>query len=201
MNQRATECITAIEGAAIPLPGDDIDTDRIIPARYLRCVSFAGLGEHVFEDDRRQAADHPFNQETWKDASILLAGDNFGCGSSREHAPQALKRWGIQAIVARSFAEIFAGNCTALGIPCLQAADDALDRLCAAVADNPALVLKLTIADGIVIWAGGQIQTQIPEGTRRAFIDGTWHATRVLQQAQDQVERTAAALPYINGFA
>ena len=111
--------IEQVTGRVVPLPLDDIDTDRIIPARYLRCVTFDGLGEHSFEDDRKQDPNHPFDDARFQGASILLAGSNFGCGSSREHAPQALIRWGIKALIAESFAEIFFGNCTANGVPCV----------------------------------------------------------------------------------
>ncbi len=127
--------ITTISGTAVPLLLDDIDTDRIIPARYLRCVSFDGLGEHAFKDDRQQDSAHPFDSEHHAEASILISGRNFGCGSSREHAPQALMRWGIQAIVAESFAEIFFGNCTGLGIPCVTAARADLANVATAVQD------------------------------------------------------------------
>ncbi|MFN9238126.1 MAG: 3-isopropylmalate dehydratase small subunit, partial [Planctomyces sp.] len=112
--------IRSVSATAIPLLLDDIDTDRIIPARFLRCVTFDGLGEHAFEDDRRQDPHHPFDQPRFQKAGILLAGRNFGCGSSREHAPQSLMRWGIRAIIAESFAEIFFGNCNSLGIPAVK---------------------------------------------------------------------------------
>ncbi len=129
--------IHTVTGRGVPLVLDDIDTDRIIPARFLRCVTFDGLGEHAFEDDRRQDPAHPFSQPQFQGANILIAGRNFGCGSSREHAPQALVRWGIQAIIAESFAEIFFGNCTGLGVPCVQAARSDLNRLGAAITANP----------------------------------------------------------------
>ena len=125
--------IRSVTARGIPLLLDDIDTDRIIPARYLRCVTFEGLGEHAFEDDRRQDPGHPFDQPQYKGAGVLLAGRNFGCGSSREHAPQSLMRWGIRAIVAESYAEIFFGNCNSLGIPAVRASREDLQKLAAVV--------------------------------------------------------------------
>ena len=125
--------IEQVTGTGVPLLLDDIDTDRIIPARYLKCVTFEGLGDHAFEDDRKQDPDHPFDDARFADAGILVAGRNFGCGSSREHAPQSLMRWGIKAVVAESFAEIFFGNCTSLGIPAIAAPRADLEKLAAAV--------------------------------------------------------------------
>src|SRR5262249_42210015 len=134
--------IENVTGRGIPLPLDDIDTDRIIPARYLRCVTFDGLGEHTFEDDRQQMPNHPFDDPRFRGASVLIVGCNCGCGSSREHAPQALMRWGIKAIVGESFAEIFFGNCTANGIPCVCVVPDDAKKVADAVAANPALPLS-----------------------------------------------------------
>ena len=134
-----------IVGRGIPLPGNDIDTDRIIPARFLKSVTFEGLGEHVFEDARRQDPEHPFNQRVYEGARILVAGLNFGCGSSREHAPEALRRWGIQGIVGGSFAEIFFGNCTALGIPCVTADMADVEWLQRAVGREPGRELALDL--------------------------------------------------------
>src|SRR3954454_18995636 len=137
--------ITTISGTAVPLLLDDIDTDRIIPARYLRCVTFDGLGDHAFEDDRQQDPQHPFNNTAYAGASILIAGRNFGCGSSREHAPQSLMRWGIKAVVAESFAEIFFGNCTGLGIPCVTATRADLANAAMAVIADPQLPARLDL--------------------------------------------------------
>ena len=133
--------VKVITGTGVPLLLNDIDTDRIIPARFLRCVTFEGLGEHAFEDDRQQDSNHPFSQSRYTDASILVAGRNFGCGSSREHAPQSLMRWGIRAIVAESYAEIFFGNCGSLGIAAVRAARDDLHTLASAVENNPTTIL------------------------------------------------------------
>jgi 3-isopropylmalate/(R)-2-methylmalate dehydratase small subunit len=142
--------IETITGTGLPLLLDDIDTDRIIPARYLRAVTFDGLGEHAFEDDRRQDPQHPFDRPQHRGASILIVGRNFGCGSSREHAPQALIRWGIKAIVGESFAEIFFGNCTALGVPCVSATRGELEKLAAAIANDPNILITVDMMSAVV---------------------------------------------------
>src|SRR5580704_17821873 len=146
--------IERITGTAIPLLLDDIDTDRIIPARFLRCVTFDGLGEHAFEDDRKQDPKHPFNDLRFKGAKILIAGRNFGCGSSREHAPQALQRWGIEAIIGESFAEIFFGNCTALGLPCVNATEPDVKALGEAILANPKLEVTVDLVAQKVTYCG-----------------------------------------------
>ena len=142
------QIIETVSGTAVPLLLDDIDTDRIIPARYLRCVTFDGLGEHAFEDDRQQDSRHPFNDPRFQGSRVLVAGRNFGCGSSREHAPQSLLRWGVKAIVAESFAEIFFGNCTSLGIPCVCASRAYIDKLGAAIQADPKLVVTVDLMAG-----------------------------------------------------
>jgi 3-isopropylmalate/(R)-2-methylmalate dehydratase small subunit len=187
-------------GRGIPLPGNDIDTDRIIPARYLKSVTFERLEEHVFEDARKQDREHPFNQAAYQGASILVAGHNFGCGSSREHAPQALQRWGIRGIVAGSFAEIFFGNCTTLGIPCATADPADLEWLLRAVARQPAGPLSLDVERREVRFAGRVIPVRIPDGTRSQLVSGTWNATGVLLEAGSAIERVAGALPYVSGY-
>jgi 3-isopropylmalate/(R)-2-methylmalate dehydratase small subunit len=186
-----------IRGTACVLRGDDIDTDRIIPARFLRCVVFDGLGEHAFEDDRLQAkGDHPLDDERFAGASILLVGRNFGCGSSREHAPQALMRRGFRAFVGVSFAEIFAGNCLALGLPCLTLAPEDLARLTDSVSLDPTQTLVLDLAAGNVIYRGGRLAAHLPDGARRQLLEGTWNATAVLLEAGARIEQTAARLGY-----
>ena len=187
-------------GRAIPLPGNDIDTDRIIPARYLKSVTFEGLGEHVFGDERRQNPEHPFNQGAYQGAAILVAGQNFGCGSSREHAPQALRHWGIRGVVGGSFGEIFFGNCTALGIPCVTAAPDDLAWLGRTVALRPEEALTLDLDRFEVSCAGRTIRVGIPDGARSQLLTGSWDATGVLLEAGDAIERTARAMPYIAGY-
>ena len=192
--------VERVAGRGCVLRGDDIDTDRIIPARFLRCVSFEGLGEHAFEDDRQQAkGQHALDDERFAGARILVVGRNFGCGSSREHAPQALQRFGYQAFVGGSFAEIFAGNCTALGLPCvtLPAAD--LEALMGSVELDPAQELVLDLAAGSVTSRAGTVAAQIPEGMRQQLLEGTWDATGVLLEAGDAIEATAARLPYVSG--
>ncbi|MBI3457798.1 MAG: 3-isopropylmalate dehydratase small subunit [Candidatus Rokubacteria bacterium] len=189
-----------IVGRGIPLPGNDIDTDRIIPARFLKSVTFEDLEAHVFEDARRQDPEHPFNQAVYRGASILVAGLNFGCGSSREHAPEALRRWGIRGIVGGSFAEIFLGNCTALGIPCLTAEMADIEWLTKAIGREPQQELVLDVERGEARFGDRTIPARIPEGTRRQLTSGTWNATGVLLEAGDAIERVAKSLPYVAGF-
>ncbi|OYW15515.1 MAG: 3-isopropylmalate dehydratase small subunit, partial [Planctomycetales bacterium 12-60-4] len=163
-----------VTGRAVPLLLDDIDTDRVIPARFLRCVTFDGLGAHAFEDDRQQDPAHPFNDARYAGGLILIAGRNFGCGSSREHAPQALMRWGIQAIVAESFAEIFFGNCTGMGIPCVRAERADLDRLNAAVLANPQVEVVVDL-DALEVRCGNvACAVQTLESARKSLISGNW---------------------------
>jgi 3-isopropylmalate/(R)-2-methylmalate dehydratase small subunit len=189
-------------GPGIVLGGNDVDTDRIIPARYLRCVTFDDLGEHAFEDDRSQlkAAGklHPFDDQQRFSARVLLVDRNFGCGSSREHAPQALARWqsGISAIIGESFAEIFFGNCVALGIPCVTASHADVQRLKQAVASDPALVVSVDL-DKLRARAGSvEITVSIPDGARKQLTSGRWDSSGELLEGQAAVARMSRALPY-----
>ena len=193
--------IEQITGTGVPLLLDDIDTDRIIPARYLRCVTFDGLGEHAFEDDRRQAADHPFDAAHFQNGNVLISGRNFGCGSSREHAPQALVRWGIQAIVAESFAEIFFGNCTSLGIPavCLDRAD--LEKLADLVRQEPAVEIIVDLQKKTVQAGDKSMPCEIPESARSALLTGEFDFLSQLLDAKNEIRQTASQLPYANNFA
>ena len=194
--------IERVEGRGCVLRGADIDTDRIIPARYLRCVTFDGLGEHAFEDDREQAkGNHPLDDERFRGAGILIVAHNFGCGSSREHAPQALMRAGYRAFVGASFAEIFAGNCTALGLPCLTLSDADLAALMESVELDPQQEVVVDLAAATVTSRAGSFPAGIPEGARRQLLEGSWDATGVLLEAGDAIEATARALPYLGGFA
>ncbi len=204
-NSTTPRRISRIEGRAVPVRGDDIDTDRIIPARYLRCVTFEGLGEHVFEDDRKALREkdpvHPFDDRRHQGAEILVVNRNFGSGSSREHAPQALQRWGIRAILGESFAEIFFGNCVALGIPCLTASRESVGALMEFADADPTGKVTIDIGTGDVTFGGRRIPSRLPPGPRDAFIRGTWDATGLLLENYHQVEAVAARLPYLRGFS
>ena len=189
-----------IVGRGIPLPGNDIDTDRIIPARFLKAVTFDGLGEHAFEDARKQDPEHPFNQQVYQGAAVLVAGLNFGCGSSREHAPESLKSWGVRAIIGGSFAEIFFGNCTTLGIPCLTASMDDILWLQRAIGRDPGGAVRSTSRVARCGLAIARIPVQIPDGPYHQLVSGTWNAMTVLLEAGDAIEATARRLPYIKGF-
>lgn len=190
-----------IEGRACVLRGDDIDTDRIIPARYLRSVTFEGLGEHAFTDDRLQAkGDHPFDDERFAGATILIVGENFGCGSSREHAPQALMRWGFRAFIGRSFAEIFAGNCTALGLPHLTLGADDLAALMDTVVLDPEQEVAIDLEASTVRSRAGTVEAQIPESARHLLLDGGWNSTEIMLEAGDAIETSVSRIPYLNNF-
>ena len=192
--------IKSISGTGIPLLLDDIDTDRIIPARYLRCVTFEGLGEFAFEDDRQQDPNHPFDKAEYKGSSVLIAGRNFGCGSSREHAPQSLMRWGIKAIVAESFAEIFFGNCSSLGIVAVRATREDLQTLGAAIESNPTTQLKVDL-ESLTVTAGDiSVSVEMADSARDALVTGEWDYLGQLLSAADQVTAHAATIPYLNGF-
>ncbi|MEN9205652.1 MAG: 3-isopropylmalate dehydratase small subunit [Thermostichales cyanobacterium SZTDM-1c_bins_54] len=191
--------IRQIQGRGIPLLGDDIDTDRIIPARFLRCVTFEGLGEHVFADDRAQlGGQHPFDLPQFQGATILVVNGNFGCGSSREHAPQALARWGIRGMVGVSFAEIFAGNCLALGIPCVTAAAAVVREVQSRLLQDPAVpmvldVVKLRLEVGDRVYEVG-----LAASVQQMLVNGTWDACGQLVSQLPRVREVAAALPYLS---
>lgn len=194
--------VTRVAGTGCVLRGDEIDTDRIIPARFLRAITFDGLGEHAFADDREQAkGDHPLDDERFADAALLIVGQNFGCGSSREHAPQALMRRGFRGFIGGSFAEIFASNCTALGLPAATLEPDALASLMETVDLHPGQELVLDVEAQTVTSRLGTQPVALAEGARRALLGATWNATAVLLDAGDRIEATAARLPYLNGFS
>jgi 3-isopropylmalate/(R)-2-methylmalate dehydratase small subunit len=196
-----------IEGSAVPVRGDDIDTDRIIPARYLRTVTFTGLGQHAFEDDRidlsTAGTQHPFAMPSFAGARILLANKNFGCGSSREHAPQALMRWGqgISAIVAESFAEIFHANCFSLGIPCVKVDEATCRALMTAAEEQPDLVFRIHLENSTLEAGPRRVNFEMPAGVRQRFLEGSWDSTAELLANLPQIQATAARLPYVGGFA
>jgi len=193
-----------ITGRAVVLRGEDIDTDRIMPARFLRSVSFDGLERHVFEDDRRAEAEagrrHPFDEPGRSGATVLLVNRNFGCGSSREHAPQAIARWGVRAIVGESFAEIFFSNATALGVPCVCADAGHVRALMEHVERNPPAEVGVDLESMLV--RGGTVEAVcwMPEPARRALLAGTWDATALLTAEFDAVRGAARRLPYVSGF-
>ena len=192
--------IQQVEGRAIPVRGNDIDTDRIIPARYLRAITFDGLGEYAFEDDRKSNPDHPFDDPRFQGASVLIANGNFGCGSSREHAPQALMRWGICAIVGESFAEIFLGNCTAMGVPCLTASTGDIVKIQDAAEADPQREMTVDLKEKKLTFGDIEVDLQIAEGNRLQLIEGAWDATGMLLEGRDAVREVANKLPYVTGF-
>jgi 3-isopropylmalate/(R)-2-methylmalate dehydratase small subunit len=199
--------IMEVKGRPIPLRGNDIDTDRIIPARFMKAVTFDGLGGYVFADVRFDAdgrsqghvMDDPRFQA--KGPRIALVNKNFGCGSSREHAPQALLRWGIKALVGESFADIFFGNCLALGMPCVSAREDDVLALITAVEEDPAHDLTVDVDALTATYRGKTYPVTLSASARSQLLEGTWDATRILLQAEPQVRQTAARLPYLDGFA
>ncbi|NJO80658.1 MAG: 3-isopropylmalate dehydratase small subunit [Cyanobacteria bacterium RM1_2_2] len=190
--------VQSVSGRGVPLVGNDIDTDRIIPARFLRCVTFDGLGAQVFADDRAQAnGQHPFDQPHYQGAEILVVNRNFGCGSSREHAPQAIAKWGIQALVGESFAEIFFGNCVAMGIPCVTAAPADVHTLQEWLAANPQTALTLDLTTMQVRFGKSPISVAMGEGPRNMFLSGTWDACGQLTAQAEQIRQVANRLPYV----
>ncbi len=191
--------VQTVTGRGIPLPGDDIDTDRIIPARFLRCITFDGLGEQVFADDRAQTGgNHPFDQAVYQGATLLVVNRNFGCGSSREHAPQAIARWGIQALIGESFAEIFFGNCVAMGMPCVTASPETVAALQGAIAQDPTLEISLDLQTLTVTWADHSAPVTLGDGPRQMFLAGSWDACGQLVAQGEAVRATAAQLPYLS---
>ncbi|MGC6467886.1 MAG: 3-isopropylmalate dehydratase small subunit [Akkermansiaceae bacterium] len=199
----AIEPISTVSGTAVPIPGADIDTDRIIPARFMKCVTFDGLGEFAFYDVRfnpesGERTDHPLNDERFTNASILLTGINFGCGSSREHAPQSLAKYGFRAIVAESFAEIFFGNSTTLGMPCVIAAKDDLDTLKAAVDTDPLIEVIVDLEAMTVSGGDITIPVTMPDSARQALLSGKYDPIAELLENNEQIETTAASLAYVS---
>lgn len=192
-----------IGGTALPLRGDDIDTDRIIPARYLKCVTFEELGQYAFYDERfdpeGREKPHPFNDKRFQDAEILVVNGNFGCGSSREHAPQSLMRMGIRAIVGESFAEIFAGNCTALGIPAVSVSHENAEKLMELVEIEPDTIVTVDLKARMV--SGGDVSAPLdmPESYRRSLVEGTWDTTTALLANVERIRTVTERLPYMTG--
>ena len=192
--------ISHVEGRALPVRGHDIDTDRIMPARFLVAVSFEGLERHLFEDDRKANPAHPFNDSRYTGASILVVNANFGCGSSREHAPQGLVRAGYQAVVGESFSEIFQGNAAMLGMPCFVADHDEIDRLQSLIEKTPDVVVAADVASGNVAAGPLRFTATLPAALRDGFLSGQWNPTAMLLDRFDAVRAVAARLPYVRGF-
>jgi 3-isopropylmalate/(R)-2-methylmalate dehydratase small subunit len=189
--------VQSVSGRGIPLVGNDIDTDRIIPARFLRCVTFDGLGDQVFADDRAQDPNHPFNQPEYQGATILVVNGNFGCGSSREHAPQAIAKWGIQGIVGESFAEIFFGNCLSIGVPCITADSATVKQLQDQLATEPQTPITLDLETLQVKCGDWVAPIRLNDGPRQMLTTGTWDACGQLVAQAAQIQATAAQLPYL----
>lgn len=191
----------AVCGTAVPISGNDIDTDRIIPARFMKCVTFEGLEAYAFFDERYTTQgtpkEHPFNDDRFQGASILIANKNFGCGSSREHAPQALVRWGMQAIIGESFAEIFAGNCTALGVPAVTAAQADIEAMMQQVEQNPQVQVSIDLQALTAMVGDQSYSVNIPDSSRLTLLEGSWDTTAQLLDGQSRIEQTAAQLPYL----
>ena len=190
-----------VSGSGIPISGNDIDTDQIIPARFMKVVTFDGLGQYSFfdqrfdDDDNEQ--DHPMNEERFRDANIMVVNANFGCGSSREHAPQALMRWGIDAFIGESFAEIFAGNCLALGMPTVTADQETVEAIQDFVEENPDAEIDIDVAEETVTYGGQTVDVTVDEGQRKALVDGIWDTTALMKANQRAISETARALPYV----
>ena len=192
--------ITSIKGTALPLHGDDLDTDRIMPARFLKAVTFEGLEKHVFEDDRATNPSHAFDDARFKGASILVVNRNFGCGSSREHAPQGLARFGFKAMIGESFSEIFFGNSAVLGIPCFTADKATINALQTLLERAPSTMVTADVATGVVTAGELKVKADLPAAVRDAFVSGQWNPTAMLLDDFDKVRAIAARLPYVSGF-
>jgi len=195
------EKITQVAGRGVYVPGNDIDTDRIVPARFMKCVTFDGLGEYLFFDVRKNAdgsdKPHPLNESRFKGATILLSGANFGCGSSREHAPQAIQKYGFRAVIAEGFAEIFFGNCTTLGIPCATASRADIAKIAAAIEADPQTDVVIDVARQEIRFSGHTVKAPFRETARDALVNGRWDAIGELLEGKDAVLSTAAKLPYL----
>ncbi|HKL88822.1 MAG TPA: 3-isopropylmalate dehydratase small subunit [Salinibacter sp.] len=203
MGTTTEKTVTSVTGTAVPVRGNDIDTDQIVPARFLKEVTFDNMGEYAFYDVRRDddgsLNDHPFNRYT--NASILVVNQNFGCGSSREHAPQALMRWGIDGLIGESFAEIFAGNCQALGIPTATANHETVEWIMEQVEADPTLEISIDVEAETATVGNEPVDVTINDSQREALLQGIWDTTALMKSYMDEVEQTANQVPYLNDFA
>ena len=195
-----SQAVVKIEGRGRPLRGHDIDTDRIMPARFLVAVSFEGLERHLFEDDRKADPNHVFNNTHFDGATLLVVNTNFGCGSSREHAPQGLARAGYRAIAGESFSEIFQGNSAMIGMPCFAASHDDIERLQTLIEKSPDTVIAADVATGAITAGDLRITASLPPALRDGFLSGQWNPTAMLLDKFEQVRAVAARLPYVSGF-
>jgi len=193
--------IKEFSGKGVSVRGNDIDTDRIIPARFMKCVTFEGLGAYAFNDERVDAdgnsKGHPFDDERFAGHPVLVSNANFGCGSSREHAPQALKDWGIRALLCESFAEIFAGNCSSLGMPALTLSKSDIEELQTMIENNPDTIIDINIETKKVRAGNKEWSASMSDAYRNALMDGSWDSTAVLSQASSDIDRVASELPYV----
>jgi len=198
------ETVSTIIGFGIPLRGNDIDTDRIIPARFLKCVTFDGIGDHAFKDDIKglsaKGEIHPFANDRYANGAILVANKNFGCGSSREHAPQSLKRWGIRAIIAESYSEIFYGNCVSLAIPCFTSDHEMCTKIQDAIEFDPEDKITIDIATATATGLCGTVALKIQPGAQSQFLDGSWDARGKLLENLDKVRKVAGRLSYVTNY-
>ncbi len=198
----ALEKITEVRGRGVHVAGNEIDTDRIIPARFMKCVTFDGLGEYLFYDVRKHEdgtdKDHPLNDARFSGASVLLSGENFGCGSSREHAPQALYRYGFRGIIAESYAEIFFGNCTTLGIPCFCATKEDIQTIAAAIEADPSIGIALDVANERIRFGDQSVTAVVRETARKALCDGKWDMIGELADGKDEIASVASKLDYMS---
>ncbi|WP_152040998.1 3-isopropylmalate dehydratase small subunit [Salinigranum salinum] len=191
-----------VSGSGVPIRGNDIDTDQIIPARFMKVVTFDGLGEFAFFDLRYEdddtPKDHPFNEERFQDSSVLVVNANFGCGSSREHAPQALMRWGIDAIVGESFAEIFAGNCLALGIPTVTADSETVEAIQEWIDEHPDGEIAVDVEAETVTYGDTTVDVTVDDAQRKALVDGEWDTTALMRANRNATRELAESLPYVD---
>ena len=191
--------VTGAAGRGLPLRGNDIDTDRIMPARFLRAITFDGLEQHLFEDDRK-TTQHPFDDSRYRGASVLVVNSNFGCGSSREHAPQGLQRWGITAVVGESFAEIFFGNSLMIGLPCVTASAADVKKLQDMIEQRPDTEVRVDLEKGTLDAGDLHVKVSIPPNVRDALVTGAWDTTGLLLDRYEEVDAASKRLPYVAGF-
>ena len=193
--------INIVTGTGISLQGDEIDTDRIIPARFLKNISFSGIEKNIFCDERQQLEGegklHPFDQKHFQEANILITNKNFGCGSSREHAPQALHRWGIKVILAEGFSEIFLANCIAIGMPCIILMQEEIKQIQEIVEEEPSIHLSISLAEKKLKVAEQVFQFQFDESIQKFFLEGTWDSTTTLLENKKNIYKIVKKIPYM----